>query len=60
MKSWQPLSGKIENVTRLEVIDENGRTYTRWNCTLEILVQDSGRTLKIFAATAPGVRPDKD
>jgi hypothetical protein len=40
----------LENVTRLEVIDEPGRTYTRWNCVVEPSVQDEGRTLKLFVS----------
>jgi hypothetical protein len=35
-------------VTRFEVIDENGRVYTKHNCTLELSYQDDSRTLKVF------------
>lgn len=35
-------------ITRLEVIDEEGRKYTKWNCKIQPMVQDNGRTLKIF------------
>lgn len=35
-------------VTRVEVIDENGRVYTKWNCSVELSYQDNGRTLKLF------------
>lgn len=35
-------------VTRLEVIDESGRRFTRWHCGIELSYQDRGRTLKIF------------
>lgn len=35
-------------VTRVEVIDENGRSYTKWNCSVELSYQDGGRTLKLF------------
>ena len=38
-----------ETVTRLEVIDENGRSYVKYNISdIEFSVQDDGRTLKIF------------
>jgi hypothetical protein len=37
-----------DKVTRLEVIDESGRKYTRWDCSIEFSYQDGGRTLKIF------------
>lgn len=37
------------SVTRVEVIDEKGRAYTRWNlCDVQLLMQDDGKTLKIF------------
>ena len=39
---------ELKNITRLEVIDENGRAYTRWDCKVEESVQDDGRTLKLF------------
>jgi len=35
-------------VTRFEVIDENGRVYTKHNCTIELSYQDDSRTLKVF------------
>lgn len=35
-------------VTRLEVIDDTGRAYVRWNCRIEFSCQDDGKTLKIF------------
>ena len=35
-------------VTRFEVIDENGRVYTKHNCTIELSYQDNDRTLKVF------------
>ena len=38
----------VSRVTRVEVIDENGRVYTRWNCGVEASLQDDGRTLKLF------------
>ena len=40
----------LEGVTRLEVIDKNGRAYINWNAgnRFEISFQDNRRTLKIF------------
>jgi ssDNA-binding replication factor A large subunit len=35
-------------VTRVEVVDETGRVYTKWNCSIELSYQDDGRTLKVF------------
>ncbi len=35
-------------VTRIEVIDETGRVYTRWRTSIQLSYQDEGRTLKIF------------
>lgn len=37
-------------VTRLEVIDENGRSYVNWKKEnrVELSLQDEGRTLKVF------------
>ena len=37
-----------KEVTRFEVIDEQGRTYARWNVEIELSYQDDGRTLKVF------------
>jgi hypothetical protein len=39
----------IDNVTIVEVIDENGkRAFVKWDCTSAFMLQDRGRTLKIF------------
>jgi hypothetical protein len=35
-------------VTRFEVIDENGRVYTKHNSKIELSYQDDGGTLKVF------------
>lgn len=35
-------------ITRFEVIDENGRSYSKWNCEIELSYQDEGKTLKVF------------
>ena len=39
---------KDQKVTRFEVIDENGRVYSSWNCKIELSYQDDDRTLKVF------------
>jgi hypothetical protein len=40
----------LEKVTRVEVIDENGRSYLNWNDNnkVELSFQDEDRTLKVF------------
>lgn len=39
----------IEKVTRVEIIDETGRAYTKWNTRIGMVsIQDDGRTLKLF------------
>ncbi len=41
----------LKNVTRVEVIDEKGRVYTRHNLDIvQLAVQDDGRTIKIFVS----------
>lgn len=44
------IDGRTEKVTRVEVIDENGRSYTNWNKdnSVELSFQDDNRTLKVF------------
>ncbi len=41
---------EVKNCTRVEVIDQKGRSYVNFNPNNEvkISVQDEGRTLKIF------------
>lgn len=40
---------RIDKVTRVEVIDEKGRSYSKRNIeTVETMLQDSGKTLKLF------------
>ena len=36
------------NVTRFEVIDEQGRAYVRYDVGVTLSYQDDGRTLKVF------------
>jgi hypothetical protein len=40
----------LEKVNRVEVIDQNGRSYVNWkqNNKTEISLQDGGKTLKVF------------
>ena len=35
-------------ITRIEVIDENGRSYVKRDCIVEVSIQDEGRTMKVF------------
>lgn len=41
---------QFTNITRVEVIDKNGRSYSNWNDenNVSISFQDENRTLKIF------------
>jgi len=37
------------DVNRVEVIDENGRSYVKYNCNnVKMCLQDDGYTLKLF------------
>lgn len=42
----------LEKVNRVEVIDQNGRSYVNWKPTnkTEISFQDNGSTLKVFVS----------
>ena len=42
------IAAKMMKVTRVEVIDENGRSYTKFNTQGYLNFQDDGRTLKVF------------
>ena len=44
------LDEKYKEVNRVEVIDENGRSYVNWkkDNKIELSLQDDGKTLKIF------------
>ena len=45
-KSVQTIRTHFPDVTRVEVIDENGRTYVKYNCNnVKICLQDDGNTL---------------
>jgi hypothetical protein len=40
----------LNDVTRVEVIDEKGRSYIKWDndYLVKLSLQDDGKTLKIF------------
>lgn len=38
----------FDNINRLEIIDEKGRSYVEYNCKIKASLQDEGKTLKIF------------
>jgi hypothetical protein len=40
-------------ITRVEVIDQSGRSYVNWDETNDVTwqLQDGGRTLKVFVNT---------
>ena len=44
------LNDNFKKVTRVEVIDENGRSYMNWerNNKVKVSLQDDDRTMKIF------------
>jgi hypothetical protein len=44
---------KLPGITRLTVVDRNGRSYERWNVDVSLDVQDNGRTLKFFLDDKP-------
>lgn len=57
----------VQNVDRLEVIDETGRAYVKGSIygtpiRLSLSLQDDGKTLKLFVedATNPNPRSTKD
>jgi hypothetical protein len=39
---------KVKSISRVEVIDDNGRQYTIHDAVVTIALQDNGRTLKLF------------
>jgi hypothetical protein len=46
---------EVGGVTRVEVIDDNGRAYVNHNVGhVEISYQDGGRTLKLFLSSFNG------
>ena len=38
----------FSKVTRVEVIDSNGRAYVAYDVQATVLLQDDGKTLKVF------------
>jgi hypothetical protein len=46
------MADEFQDVTRVEVIDETGRKYVRWNCRAKVQLQDDNRTMKIFVKGA--------
>jgi hypothetical protein len=40
-------------LTRLEVIDEQGRAFVRWRLEMTPSLQDEGQTLKIYVKSMP-------
>lgn len=39
---------KKRKETRIEIIDETGRVYVRWDCEITESIQDNGKTVKFF------------
>lgn len=37
-----------EKITRVEIIEEKGRVYVRWDVRMTPSIQDNGHTLKLF------------
>ena len=49
---------RLDEVTRLEVIEANGRSYVNWAAEkVTLLVQDEGQTLKVFCKGRNGAAP---
>jgi hypothetical protein len=44
----QTVAIAAQRVSRFEVIDKDGRAYVRHGVSLELSLQDDGRTLKVF------------
>ena len=42
------LQDRTSKTTRFEVIDDTGRAYVKYRCSIELSYQDDGKTLKIF------------
>ena len=49
----------MNRITRVEVIDENGRSYVNWeeNNDITVSYQDDGMTLKVFVNTMESKSP---
>ena len=49
-----PTTETIDTVTRLEIIDSNGRVYGRFDLNgITLSLQDDQRTLKLFIESEP-------
>lgn len=49
-----PTVTHYNDVTRVEVVDDDGRVYVRTGVTLaRVAIQDNGRTLKLFVTKKP-------
>ena len=62
-----PFALPFEKVTRVEVIDSDGRAFTRYGCSdVTLALQDGGHTMKIFLSSqwrldrSGGVFPGED
>jgi len=44
------VNGNFKSVTRVEVIDETGRAYARFDVNVTFDLQDDNRTLKLFVS----------
>lgn len=52
MDKLEALNPDLKDITRLTVIDENGRSYEKFNIvSADYDLQDDGFTLKIFLKT---------
>ena len=47
-KVTQPTKDKEQTVTRVEIINENGRDFVDYDSTYKISFQDNNKTLKLF------------
>ncbi len=48
----------LPDVTRLEVIDPDGRAYVEYGVRVRLSFQDDGRTLKAFVSVGSAKGPD--
>ena len=56
--SGYPLLGEVTwKNKRIEIIDDDGRQYVRYNVDIEVSLQDNDRTIKIFVKRRPDI-PD--
>jgi hypothetical protein len=50
------MTNSTDKVTRVEIIDQDGRSYVNWdeNNKVELSFQDEGKTLKVFISDREG------